>query len=330
VKIFHDPKSLLGLPDYGIEVPLTDGRALQTAEFLRQRGVPICDLRDAPSVGPQELLAVHSEPYVHSLFAGGPGLERAVAQTFELINPDGSYHRFSPTPKSLPLSNLLATCLLQAQGALAATSAALEQGSSYYLGGGLHHAMSFGGRGFCLINDIVIAARWAQRVRGMKRIWVIDVDAHKGDGTAELTQNDPAIRTLSIHMKSGWPLEGPRLGKAGELLPWFIPSDVDVEIGPGEELRYLSALARGLERLASLDPGKPDLAIIVQGADPYEHDGLPSSSPLKLTQGQMLQRDLLVYEFLNERQIPQVYLMSGGYGDQAHQIYCQFLAAVLN
>ena len=60
------------------------------------------------------------------------------------------------------------------------------------------------GRGFCTLNDQVIAIKKLQFEDGLKNAWVIDLDVHKGDGTAECSKDDPTISTLSIHMKNGW------------------------------------------------------------------------------------------------------------------------------
>src|SRR5690606_33375644 len=140
---------------------------------------------------------------------------------------------------------------------------ALEKGESFFLGGGFHHAMSFGGRGFCLLNDIVIAAKWISSQKNLSNIWVIDVDAHKGDGTAELTVNDENITTFSIHMADGWPLDEDSKDSNGNLKPWFLPSDVDIPIKENEEKIYLKKLEEGLLKLEK-DFGPADLAIVVQ------------------------------------------------------------------
>lgn len=115
-------------------------------------------------------------------------------------------------------------------------------------------------------------------------------------------------------MKEGWPLDSSTHDEHGNLNPCFIESDVEIGIGKNEEALYL---------------GQPDLAIIVQGSDPYEKDQLPISGLLKLSQEQLLQRDMLVYHFLKERNIPQAYVMSGGYGEYSYEIYCQFLNEIL-
>jgi acetoin utilization deacetylase AcuC-like enzyme len=110
---------------------------------------------------------------------------------------------------------------------------------------------------------------------------------------------------------------------AGKLNPSFIDSDIDIPMARGEDHLYLSRLQEGLNKLDKFL--RPDLAVVVSGADPYEKDELPSTADLKLSLEQMMQRDLLVYEFLKDRGIPKAYLMAGGYGESSWQVYTQFL-----
>ena len=187
----------------------------------------------------------------------------------------------------------------------------------------MHHAQRDYGAGFCLLNDIVIAIRKLQAETLIQTAWVIDVDAHKGDGTATLTHGDDSTTTLSIHMAHGWPLDGVPYDSTGKRNPSFIPSDVDIPIAAGEDHLYVSKLKEGLGKLGGLST--PDLAVVVSGADPYEKDELPSTADLKLSLEQMKQRDLLVYQFLKDRDIPRAYLMAGGYGEDCWKIYAQFL-----
>ena len=152
---------------------------------------------------------------------------------------------------------------------------------------------------------------------------MIDLDAHKGDGTAALTRADKSIKTLSIHMAHGWPLDGKAHDSAGKPNPSFLPSDIDIPIAASENHLYVASLEEGLGRMETLS--RPDLAVVVCGADPYEKDELPSTGTLKLSLAQLEERDRLVYEFLKKRQIPQAYLMAGGYGKSSWQVYAQFL-----
>jgi len=149
------------------------------------------------------------------------------------------------------------------------------------------------------------------------------VDAHKGDGTAALAAGDDSIATLSIHMAAGWPLDQPERDADGQPNPSFIPSTVDIPIAAGEEPAYNRRLREGLARLA--ETGRPDLALVVCGADPYELDELPSTAELKLSLEQLLERDQLVYSFLKSRGIPGAWVMAGGYGRNSWRAYTQFL-----
>jgi len=90
---------------------------------------------------------------------------------------------------------------------------------------------------------------------------------------------------------------------------------------------YLKELKKGLDRMLSW--GKPDLVIIVNGADPFEADELPSTSALKLTLEQLFDRDMLLYNFFEKNNIPQSYVMAGGYGARSWEVYAQFLDEVL-
>lgn len=322
MKILHDPNSNLHLTKYGIQVPLADDRDFKVYDFLKTHGIPVTmNFTHQVTLSREDLARVHNQKFLSKLYGTKEELREEIIKTYELVNEKGEYHRYDPASAKAPLEELFDSVLLKTKGTMYAVEEALKTGACFFLGGGFHHAMSFGGRGFCLINDVVIAARWSQQKHGTKRIWVIDVDAHKGDGTAELTQNDPTIKTLSIHMQEGWPLDSGTLDS-----PWFIPSDVEIGIKAGEEVSYLSRLKDGLLQLEKM--GQPDLAIVVQGSDPYEKDRLPSAGLLKLTKEQMLERDLLVYDFLKDRKIPQAYVMAGGYGEHVYEIYCQFLEAV--
>jgi acetoin utilization deacetylase AcuC-like enzyme len=100
----------------------------------------------------------------------------------------------------------------------------------------MHHAQKEHGAGFCMVNDLVIALRRLQSEGRIRTAWVIDVDAHKGDGTAAITAEDDSIATLSIHMARGWPLDQPEYDAAGRFNPSFVPSTIDIPIEPGRSL----------------------------------------------------------------------------------------------
>jgi acetoin utilization deacetylase AcuC-like enzyme len=250
-------------------------------------------------------------------------LEQEIIRTFELVDSHGNYHRYDPTQATQPLEKLLERAMYSIGGDFQCCQVALKSGFCYYFGGGAHHAQPDYGKGFCLLNDIVIVLRKAQSEGLIRNAWVIDVDAHKGDGTAAITRGDDSIRTLSVHMARGWPLDAAELDADGRPNPSFIPSDVDIPVDSGEEQDYVARLEEGLQRLAGMS--SPDLALVVDGADPYEHDELPSTRLLRLSKSQMMQRDTLIYSFLGSRGIPAAYLMSGGYGEKTWKVYYQFV-----
>lgn len=322
--IFYHPDCDLRFSDYGIEIPIEDDRASRVFSELKilNPTLSYTSLDTIPKITRDDLLLVHDSDFVSHLFGSYADLEREMLKCYELVDEHGNYHRYNPKNAKKNFSDALDTVLKQTGLTYLSAKTALTSGFGYFLGGGMHHAMSFGGRGFCLVHDVVITLRKLQKENLIKTAWIIDVDAHKGDGTAEVTKNDQTIATMSIHMKEGWPLDS---GSPSD--PWFIPSKIDIEVSIGEESIYLEKLKAGLNKLSKIVPN-PDIAIIVNGADPYEFDELKSSEKLKLTKEQMLSRDQLVYEFLRERKIPQSYVMAGGYGKRSWEIYTQFLKFV--
>jgi acetoin utilization deacetylase AcuC-like enzyme len=331
--ILHDERHNLGLVDFGILIPVADTRASKTFDALRTHPrlkdtIARWHRRPAGEILTEaDLLRVHTPAYVARLFAGADALEKELIRTYELVDDRGRYNRYDPASAALPLSKLFDRILRRAAGTAQCVRIALETGFCFYFGGGMHHALADRGSGFCPINDIVIAIRKLQAEGKIASAWVIDTDAHKGDGTAALTEGDDAIRTLSIHMARGWPLDGEPTDGSGRLRPSFVPSDIDIPVASGEEDRYVDRLVEGLNRLRQFPV--PDLALVVYGADPYEKDALASTRELKLTLAQMKARDLAVYRFLQEQKIPAAYLMAGGYGPDAWEVYVQFLETVL-
>ena len=399
--ILHDTDCTIVYRDYGIMLPISPSRAdriiaaraalpssvLDTAAAARILGLPA-----GPVLTRQDLERVHSKAYTAALYGEGPGGNRslcaALLSAWELVDEQGRPNRYEPEQAARPLEELFDKVLVQAGGTYLACRLALtgeaaangpqsailaRPGFCYYLGGGMHHARYESGTGFCLINDIMIAARKLQAEKRAPLIWVIDVDAHKGCGTAELVrcardrgelaafdesggQNErvttatafatvtaaesrPQIFNLSIHMAHGWPLDAAALAKARPGHAPLIPADVEIPIASGDEARYVPELEAGLqtlrrcsERYAQHNGGrwKPDLAIVVDGADPYEHDGLASSSPLKLSLDQCLERDRLIYNYLQAEHIPSAWIMAGGYGERAWEPVTAFLGELFH
>lgn len=321
--VVYSPCSRLNLPDYGIEVPLRDNRVDRTLEYLStklgSRYAEVVQELTCEPVSRDDLARVHSDGYLDRILNGDPTED--INRIYELRCDDGTWQRYNPQKQNKPFTDLIRKLLGQVNVVIQASEIALKNGWCYVLGGGAHHAMKDHGAGFCLVNDIVIAIRRLQALGKITRGWVIDTDAHKGDGTAALTQRDSSIETLSIHMARGWPLDDPQRAES------FIPSDVDIPIESGEEGDYLSRLEDGLKILTK--KGRPDFAVVVAGSDPYSKDELESTQTLKLSLEQIQQRDRMVFRFLKERGVAQLWLMAGGYGDEVWEVHATFLEWVL-
>lgn len=313
--ILLKPSARVHLASYGIEVPLLDERVDQILKHVdSSKVIQSKNLK----VEKEDYLRVHSKSFVQEAFSEKP--DRLIYDCYEL-KVNGQYQRFDPNNQKKPFTELIKNLQETVNGTYEASLIALEKGFCFFLGGGLHHAYPDYGRGFCLFHDVMIAARKLQAESKIKTIWIIDTDVHKGDGTAYICKNDPTVKTLSIHMKFGWPLNDPNMSA-----PWFTPSTIDIGIDYKEEGIYLQELEKGLKKLSEFP--KPDLAFVVQGSDPYEKDILPSAELIKLTKEQMLARDMMVYQFLKNHNIPQCTVMAGGYGPHVWEVYANFLNTV--
>jgi acetoin utilization deacetylase AcuC-like enzyme len=179
---------------------------------------------------------------------------------------------------------------------LAAAREALTRGWSANLAGGTHHAFRDRGEGFCVFNDAAVAARAMQVEAGLQRVAIVDCDVHQGNGTASIFAGDDSVFTFSIHGARNFPF--PKEA-----------SDLDIGLADGtRDEEYLWHLERGLDE--TLERSRPQLAIYLAGADPYEDDRL---GRLSLTKQGLARRDELVLRRLAARGIPVAIAMAGGY-----------------
>lgn len=180
---------------------------------------------------------------------------------------------------------------------IAAARTALVDGIAVSLGGGTHHAAADHGEGFCLYNDVAVAARAMQAEGRVRRILVVDCDVHQGNGTAAIAANDPTLYTFSIHGEKNFPFRK-------------MPSDLDIGLadGTGDDA-YLAALAPALEQ--ALAESEPELIFYLAGADPHHADTL---GRLALSRRGLAARDRLVMRACRRLALPTAVLMAGGYG----------------
>ena len=196
-------------------------------------------------------------------------------------------------------------------GTVGACLAALEDGLAANLAGGTHHAFANRGEGYCVFNDSAIAARAVQASGLVERVVVVDTDVHQGNGTASILEGDPTVFTFSIHGEKNFPFHKER-------------SDLDIPLpnDTGDE-PYLRALGSGLER--ALEESRPELAIYLAGADPFEGDRL---GRLSVTKEGLAERDRLVLEACRERGIPVALTMAGGYSENVQDIVDVHFASI--
>jgi acetoin utilization deacetylase AcuC-like enzyme len=196
-------------------------------------------------------------------------------------------------------------------GTIAACLSAFEDGISVNLAGGTHHACRDHGEGFCIFNDVAIAARDMQ-VRDMgKRVVIIDCDVHQGNGTAQITAHDSSIFTFSIHGEKNFPFRK-------------IDSDLDIGLPDGiTDAQYLDLVEEGTRRALFLSGA--DLAIYLSGADPYEGDRL---GKLMISKRGLALRDELVLNLARQAGLPVAVVMGGGYAHNVEDIAAIHLETV--
>ncbi|MDG2532863.1 histone deacetylase [Sphingomonas sp. HITSZ_GF] len=195
-------------------------------------------------------------------------------------------------------------------GTYLAARLALEHGFAANTAGGSHHALFDTGAGFCVFNDLALAAvRLAEEGH---RVLIIDCDVHQGDGTAALTAGRPEIATYSIHAEKNFPVRKAR-------------STLDVPLADGVgDAEYLETLERTLVPL--LEGFAPDLVLYQAGVDPLAGDRL---GRLALSYDGLIARDRWVSGVMTSHGIPFASALGGGYGEDALEVSRRHVASIL-
>lgn len=192
---------------------------------------------------------------------------------------------------------LVRRTLASVGGTRAATAQALLGGFGGTLAGGTHHGFQREGSGFCVFNDLAVAAEWARHKGGVSRIAILDLDVHQGDGTAAIFQDDPNTFTVSLHSAQNFPFRKQR-------------SRLDIEFRDGTEgPEYLEALSHAVEAVLAFGP---ELLLFQSGVDGLSADRL---GRLSLTTHDLACRDKLVFSCAAGRSIPIVVTLGGGYAE---------------
>ena len=285
VKAFHSDQFVLPLPP-GHPFPMGKYRLLREAA---ETSLPDVRVTEATPATDGELALAHEPDWIHAVVSGSttPAQQREIG---------------------FPWSERMVERARRSVGAsIGAARTALigGEGVAANLAGGTHHAYAHKGSGYCVFNDVAVAARlmqaeWHRHHKQLLRVLVIDLDVHQGNGTAAIFRDDPTVFTLSLHGAKNFPFRKEA-------------SDLDVELPDGcADAQYLDALdlalAQTWQRHQDAEPG---LAFYLAGADPHEDDRL---GRLKISSEGLAERDRRVLAALRERRVPVALSMAGGYG----------------
>ena len=197
-------------------------------------------------------------------------------------------------------------------GTWTAALTALDRGFAANSAGGSHHALADTGAGFCVFNDLAIAAVRLVEEGKAARVLIVDCDVHQGDGTAALTAGRHDVSTYSIHAEKNFPVR-----KARSTVDVGLPDRVG-------DAAYLTALTETL--VPMIDEIAPDLILYQAGVDPFEGDRL---GRLALTAEGLVARDRFIARLARDRRIPLASVLGGGYGTDAMEVSRRHVASIL-
>lgn len=276
MKAFYSDTFVLPLPE-GHRFPMAKYSRLRE-RLVAERILAPPDLLVPPAASWDELALAHDASYLDAVASGALPADAQRRIGFP----------WSPEMVERSRRSVGAT-IAAARAALADRAVAVN------LAGGTHHAFRDRGEGYCVFNDVAVAARVLMRERHAASAAVIDCDVHQGNGTASLFRGDETVFTFSIHQEYNYPT--PK--EPGDL-------DVGLEDGTGDD-EYLAELGKALERVWGAEPG---LVVYLAGADAYREDQLGG---LGLTMAGLEARDQMVLQGCARRGVPVVVTLGGGY-----------------
>lgn len=243
-----------------------------------------------------------------NLFSPQPIAEEAI-----LLTHDADYwHRMKHlqlTEKEMraigfPLSAKLVEREIRiCQGTIDCARYAMQYGTALNVAGGTHHAFAGKGEGFCLLNDFGIAANYLVRNNICKKILIVDLDVHQGNGTAALFRERSDVYTFSMHGQHNYPFHKEQ-------------SHLDIGLKDGTDgVTYLGILAETMLRL--MDEVQPDMVFYLSGVDVLATDKF---GKLKLTIDECRQRDEIVFSLCKQQGLPVAVAMGGGYSAEVKHI----------
>lgn len=197
-------------------------------------------------------------------------------------------------------------------GTIMAAFKAIELGQAVFnLGGGFHHAQPETAEGFCLLNDIAIAIMRVKSVTSIKKILIVDLDYHQGNGNGIIFKDDPDVFTFSVHADHWEDIE------SATTLDILVASDIS-------DKDYLKLIKENLKKI--MNSFEPELLFYIAGSDPYEKDEL---ADMLISRDTMLERNMFVLRQAENKSLPLVILPGGGYGNESWEIYYDFILKAL-
>jgi acetoin utilization deacetylase AcuC-like enzyme len=277
-----------------IHVPLPEGHRFPMGKYallseaLTKLGWGI---EKAPKASLEDLQRVHTSDYIQKWFdlSLTPQEERKLGlpQSAELLE------------RSIASVGGTLAAMLRAF----ATLKDFQGGYGINLAGGTHHAFAERGEGFCVFNDLAVASRKAMAEGLAKKILIVDLDVHQGNGTAKIFEDEPNVFILSVHGERNYPFQKEK-------------SDLDIGLPDGTtDEQYLEVLEEHLPTL--FESFEPDLVFLQGGVDVLAEDRF---GRMNLTKEGVVERDGMVYKLCFENSIPLVYTMGGGYQKEIEKI----------
>lgn len=283
IRIAYDPIYAHPLPE-GHRFPMLKYELIP--EQLLHEGSITAEQLFAPQPCAEEIvLLTHDADY----------LQKLVQQT---LSPSEQRKIGFPQSPALTRRELMIT-----QGTIDCCKHAMEAGAALNVAGGTHHAFRDRGEGFCLLNDMAVAANYLLQQQLAKQILIIDLDVHQGNGTASLFANEPRVFTFSMHGGHNYPFHKET-------------SDLDIPLADGtDDAAYLGILSDTLPKL--IETVQPDFAFYLSGVDILDTDKF---GKLKISLAGCRQRDAIVFDLLQQHRIPVTVAMGGGYSPDIRTI----------
>ena len=254
-------------------------------KLLKKKNIATSSNTFEPSeVSTSTLLGVHSEEYINKINNLSLDKEEIRKLGFPLV-------------KSVRRRSFVAT-----GGTVLASKLAVKHKLACNTAGGSHHAFSNQGNGYCVFNDVAVAANYLKNKFKYKKILILDLDVHQGDGTAKIFEHDESVFTVSIHSKKNYPSKKQN-------------SNIDIELEDGmKDEEYLNIVNQLLKKIENI---RFDFVFYVAGVDVHFEDRL---GKLNITEEGIKKREELVINTFFKKNIPLCGVLGGGYNNNFEQL----------